>query len=201
MKATDILSNEHRVIEQVLNCLEKLVNIGARDQKLDTAAALTAIDFFRNFADRCHHDKEEVYLFPMMEKKGFSRESGPTGVMLYEHEQGRSYIRAMREAIDAIEKGDQSALQVFLHHAQSYIDLLRQHIHKEDHCLFSMADNAMNTDDQTYLLSMFDQVENEKVGENTHEKYIEIANQLADRYQVDRAKNNPETSSCSCHHA
>lgn len=201
MKPTDILSSEHRVIEQVLNCLEKMVEIGVHDQKLDTAAAAAAIDFFRNFADRCHHDKEETYLFPMMEKKGFSRDNGPTGVMLYEHEQGRAHVRGMKEAIDAIEKGNQNALQSFLNHAKSYIDLLRQHIQKEDHCLFSMANSSMNAEDQNYLLTMFDRVEKEEIGAGAHAKYHEIANRLADRYHVDRAKVSDETASCSCHHA
>ena len=78
MKPTEILSGEHRVIEQVLDCLERIAQ-RCRDEAVWTeASAMQALDFFRNFADRCHHGKEETHLFPAMEAKGFPRDAGPT---------------------------------------------------------------------------------------------------------------------------
>lgn len=46
------------------------------------------LNFFRVFADLCHHGKEEQYLFPALEAAGIPRESGPAGVMLAEHAEG-----------------------------------------------------------------------------------------------------------------
>ena len=106
MKPTDILSSEHRVIEQVLDCLDKMIQTCQTEHKFDKQSAKDAVDFFRNFADRCHHGKEEAHLFPAMEAKGFARDCGPTGVMIYEHEQGRKFVRGMAESIDAAAKGD-----------------------------------------------------------------------------------------------
>ena len=71
MKPTEILSGEHRIIEQVLDCLEKMAQNCAAGGRLDKPSAEQALDFFRNFADRCHHGKEETHLFPAMEAKGF----------------------------------------------------------------------------------------------------------------------------------
>jgi len=85
MRPTEILMQEHRVIEQVLDCLERMAQRVEAGDELDLESAKQAIDFFRNFADRCHHGKEEDCLFPLLEQKGFSREQGPTGVMLHEH--------------------------------------------------------------------------------------------------------------------
>ena len=70
MKPSDILKQEHRVIEQVLDCLEKMAGNGRRTARAMPVGA-QAIDFFRNFADRCHHGKEEAHFFPAMEAKGF----------------------------------------------------------------------------------------------------------------------------------
>jgi hemerythrin-like domain-containing protein len=84
MRATEILTHEHRVIEQVLGCLEAMGAEARAAGRLDGAAAQDAVAFFRNFADRCHHGKEEVHLFPALEAKGFPRDGGPTGVMLDE---------------------------------------------------------------------------------------------------------------------
>ena len=98
MRSTDILQNEHRVIEQVLGCLEKMA-AQAVEGKLDEPSAREALDFFQTFADGCHHHKEEDHLFPLMEAKGFPRHGGPTGVMLHEHEEGRRHVKAMRSAL------------------------------------------------------------------------------------------------------
>lgn len=93
MKPTDVLSNEHRVIEQVLDCLERMVEECRTSNSLEAQPARDAVRFFHTFADRCHHGKEEVHLFPAMEAKGFSRAEGPVGVMLREHEAGRGEPR------------------------------------------------------------------------------------------------------------
>ena len=191
MKPTEILSSEHRVIEQVLDCLDKIIAAAQHSHKLDGASATDAINFFRTFADQCHHGKEEAHLFPAMEAKGFSRESGPTGVMLAEHEQGRACVRQMREAITT------GTIQAFAETGRRFSVLLRQHIQKEDHCLFSMADNAFSAADQTTLLAKFEKVEAEEMGAGTHEKFLEIAEALAKKFGVAVHANHEHAG---CHH-
>ena len=66
MKATDILYEEHRIIMKVLECLQKIVAEAEENNKLNAGSASQAIDFFRNFADGCHHAKEEDRLFIVM---------------------------------------------------------------------------------------------------------------------------------------
>ena len=66
MLPTEVLQQEHRIIEQVLSCLEKLVEQARSGGGLDRSAASRAIEFFRTFADGCHHRKEDDFLFPMM---------------------------------------------------------------------------------------------------------------------------------------
>src|SRR5262245_63752201 len=115
MRATDILMDEHRVIEQVLNCLEKLADHCETGEKLDGASALEALEFFRNFADRCHHGKEEGHLFPLLEARGLSRNRGPTGAMLNEHEEGRLLTAAMARDVNRDQPSD------FAWHVRAYI--------------------------------------------------------------------------------
>lgn len=198
MKPTDILSSEHRVIEQVLKSLTPMVREAEANGRLDKEAARDAVAFFRMFADRCHHGKEEAHLFPAMEAKGFSADCGPTAVMRHEHELGRSHVGAMEAAIDAAAAGDRAALEQFAQHAQAYVAILEEHIRKEDHCLFSMADQAFTEKDQETLLAKFHKVEAEEMGEGTHERYLQIANALADRYGIARSVSHE--SCCACGH-
>ena len=184
MNPSDILKSEHRVIEQVLACLEKMSEECQQQGRLDRDPAREAVDFFRNFADGCHHGKEEEHYFPAMEAAGFPRQGGPTGVMIHEHEVGRRHIREMDATIDAAAEGRAEAVDRFVSHARDYVALLREHIAKEDHCLFTMADQALSADEQAALLSAFDRVETHEMGEGTHQRYLDLANELAGRYGV-----------------
>jgi hemerythrin-like domain-containing protein len=195
MKATDILMDEHRVIEQVLNCLEKLADRCEAGETLDSRSAVEALEFFRNFADRCHHGKEEGHLFPLLEARGFSRQGGPTGVMLHEHEEGRRLLAAMARAVE------RDTPREFVQHARAYVDLLREHIRKEDHCLFPMAAGILSGTDAESLAQRFEHVENAEMGEGTHEHYLELANTLADRLGAPRARVAPACAHACSHHS
>ena len=187
MKPTEILSKEHRIIEQVLACLEQMALEAAAKKRLDARSAQQTLEFFRVFADRCHHGKEEAHLFPMMEAKGFPHEDGPLMVMRSEHDEGRAHVRAMAAVVEAAGQGAPEAIEAFRLHAAAYIELLRAHIQKEDHRLFPMADRAFEEEDQKELLRRFERVEHDDIGAGAHEAWLEIANLLADRFDVPRA--------------
>src|SRR5512136_564460 len=109
MKATDILMDEHRVIERVLLALETAA------QRLEAGEAVRpgffrdAADFIRGFSDGCHQQKEEGGPFKERVAAGIPSAGGPINVMLSEHELGRAYTRAMREAALKLQAGEQAA--------------------------------------------------------------------------------------------
>lgn len=178
MKATDILMSEHRVIEKVIDSLQTAA------EQLDSGAQvrpgffLEAADFIKGFADGCHHRKEENVLFNAMSESGVPVQGGPIGVMLDEHELGRSYTQAMREAAQRLARGDESARPALVAAARSYAGLLRQHIAKEDGVLFPMAEQFIPTDQHEQLVEDFEHVEHEETGEGVHERYLALAEQL-----------------------
>lgn len=173
-RATELLSDEHRVIERVLGAVEKLAKgpVGVLEPWKK------ALEFIRGFADQCHHFKEEKVLFPAMESHGIPSEGGPVGMMLMEHEEGRSYVRAMTAAISLIEARNEAAKDTLLSSAQAYCRLLREHIQKEDDVLFRMADEVIAADEQKKLQMAFAQYEAEEMGAGAHEKYLKIAAEL-----------------------
>jgi hemerythrin-like domain-containing protein len=197
MKPTEILMSEHRVIEQVLDCLDAMVAECERTERLAEEPARQAIDFLRTFADQCHHGKEENQLFPMMEAHGYNPHAGPTEVMRVEHREGRALIGEMEDAIPGAVAGKRADCSRFRTSARTYSLLLRQHIEKEDQCLFPMADHALGDDDQAELARRFEQVEHLEIGEGVHEKYLEIADALATRYGV--CKSGAKVCGCSGH--
>lgn len=205
MYPTQILSSEHRVIEIVLDALERMAEKTLADGRLEKEPALEAIDFIRHFADGCHHAKEEGQLFPALFEKGFPREHGPVAVMLQEHEFGRAFVQGMDQAVPGASEGNAAAVQEFVSQARGYLNLLRAHIQKEDNILFPMADRALSDEDQHHLAEAFDRTETEEVGAGVHERYLKLAASLADRYGVSHAQldhiHSQGSSSCGhCHH-
>lgn len=178
MQATEILMQEHRVIEQVLNTLLSAAQEVEKGAAVRPSFFLDAADFIRGFADGCHHHKEEGVLFKMMETHGMPVEGGPVGVMLHEHELGRQFTRGMRAAAEKWEKGDESARAEVVENAAAYVALLRQHIVKEDQILFPMANRVIPVNEHAEVLSGFEHVEHEETGEGVHEKYLALADAL-----------------------
>ncbi len=178
MQATDILMEEHRVIERVLTSLEKAAIPLDNGEAVRPAFFIDAADFIKGFADGCHHKKEEGVLFTALVDAGMPKQVGPVGVMLSEHDQGRGYTRGMRAAAERLQAGDAAARADVVMNALGYVDLLRQHIRKEDAVLFPMAAQVIPQGQQAGLVDRFETIEHEETGEGTHEKYLALADAL-----------------------
>lgn len=178
MKPTDILMNEHRLIEHVLDALEIAADRLERTHAVRPGFFLEAADFLAGFADGCHHRKEEGVLFGAMRASSAPGGSGPIEVMLAEHEEGRALTRGLREAARRLEAGDASARGQVVSQARRYVALLHDHIAKEDDVLFPLADDLLSPERSATVLEGFDRVEREETGEGTHERFHALAEKL-----------------------
>lgn len=172
----DVLMEEHRVIERVLAALERMLDSGA----MDVGFVRQCLDFFRNFADGCHHAKEENALFPALERAGIPRLGGPVGVMLHEHTEGRQLLGIIADHLPAADVDKRAAYQVRAA-ARSYIGLLREHIAKEDNVLFVMADRVLAPDTQRAVLESFEELESAEGKAGEHERFLRLAEELEKR--------------------
>jgi len=141
------------------------------------------LDFFKGFVDRCHHSKEEDVLFPELERRGVSRQGGPIGVMLSEHEQGRGHVRELDASLGRLRDGDAGAAASIRELAVAYRHLLQQHIDKENHILFPLADRLLAEMDDK-LNEEFETIERERVGQGKHEAYHAMLRTLHGHYGV-----------------
>ena len=139
----ETLMNEHRIIERGLDSLDRLCAGLAPDDPKSRARLGELVRFFREYADRVHHAKEEDRLFIAMADHGFSPESGPVYVMLTEHETGRFHVSKLAEI--AADAGPLTSEEVdrVRKHGSEFSLLLRGHIQKEDNILFPMASQAL----------------------------------------------------------
>lgn len=177
MLATDILREEHRVIQRMLAVLEGVAGSIERGGQPSPAALTKALDFIRGFADACHHGKEEECLFPLLEARGVARQRGPIGIMLLEHEQGRTFVQAVAHALERYEQDDRAAGATIAENLRGYSQMLRSHILKENEVLFPLADRLLSDDDHKGLLEKFELVER-KLGEGVHQRYETLVAEL-----------------------
>ena len=168
MQATTILKQEHDVIERVLSMLDSVVAAARRGEEVPADFARWSIGFFRQFADGCHHHKEEEALFPLLVRRGLPKEGGPVGVMLSEHELGRQLIREMEAALDETPRNNAR----FADAAGQYVSLLRQHIWKENNVLFQMAERLLSREDDAQLLESYKQSVCQTHGRALHEQLV-----------------------------
>ncbi len=167
MKSVERLKSEHDLIERGLNLLEKAVARLEAEQSLPEDFPQWAPRFFQQFADQCHHAKEEDVFFPILKQRGIPEQGGPLGVMLHEHVLGRYCVGRMREASQA----QPFDARTFAEAARQYIPLLRQHIFKENNVLFRMAEQVMSEADDADVTDRFSQVEQERGLTGWHESF------------------------------
>jgi hemerythrin-like domain-containing protein len=177
-KATDNLIDDHTHIQKLMDVMERITNV--KDPDVEHLEFI--VQFIREFADGCHHAKEEGLLFPKLVDKGIPKEHGPIGMMLMEHDEGRSYVKGMADNIVLYKSGKKEALQAIFQNMTAYVILLRNHIAKENNVLFRMADQILTNEEQTRLLHQFGKAEEESTGKDKIDKYLAKVKELVDIY-------------------
>lgn len=179
-KPTDILRHEHMVIRMVLDAARREAEGIDQTRKVDAKRVGKLVDFFRNFADRCHHAKEEDHLFRRMQQRGLPAEGGPIEAMEREHEEARLHLGAICEALPKAARGEAPAVEAVRMHLRDYADMLAEHIDREDKVLYPTADRILTSEDQQALAEAFERVEAEEIGKGVHERYHQLAHELAE---------------------
>jgi hemerythrin-like domain-containing protein len=182
MKATDELKKEHQGIELMLRVLKAVADKLQRGQQIGNEHFDGIMEFLSIFVDKCHHGKEEEFLFPALEAAGVKRDGGPIGVMLNEHEQGRKLVVKLKNAVIRYTSGDKTAAATIQIVVDEYVALLTQHIEKENHILFTMADTKLDSIKDNELLEAFEQLERERIGPGKHEEFHALLHQLRDTH-------------------
>ncbi len=176
-KAIDELKHDHDAILSSLSILDAMIG------RLGTARAPTPADvqsflgFLKEFADKCHHGKEEGILFPALTAAGMPAEGGPVGVMLSEHAEGRELIKEMEAAVSS--GMDAQALSTA---ARGYAELLRAHIMKENNVLFPMAERMLPPGELDGIKARFTQHEETVIGHGRHEELHALLGTLKKTY-------------------
>jgi len=176
--ASKDLIDEHKAIQIALNILEKILERLEKNGEADYTDIISLLEFLKEFADKCHHGKEEDFLFPALEKAGVMKKGGPIGIMLMDHTMGRELIRKMQVSIlnNHVNKSE------FITAALAYVRNMRAHIEKENTVLFPMIDTRLSTSEQKELFENFENHEKKVIGEGRHEELHTLLDKFRTKY-------------------
>jgi Uncharacterized conserved protein len=181
MSAIKVLVVEHDYILKMIEVTKHILE--AEDSSsIHLEHVENIIDFIKNFADKYHHLKEEDILFIEMEKYGMSRENGPIGVMLYEHNEGRGFIKQAEEGLEQLKKGDSSAFAQVQENLLNYCNLLTNHIGKENNILYPMAERLLPESALGDMKERFENINISTLQNEYHDKYIKMVEEYGRIY-------------------
>jgi hemerythrin-like domain-containing protein len=180
MDAISMLMQEHQLILRALDGLDAFASevAGGLEGKAELGRFAR---FIREFADARHHGKEEDILFVAMVAAGFSRDSGPIGVMLTEHAAGRGHLAVMAEKSAQVAPWNAADRHRVVDAARAYAELLRSHIAKEDAILYPMA-QARLTEESLQKVNLACAAFEEKAVAAGGDALKELGRELVSRY-------------------
>jgi hemerythrin-like domain-containing protein len=180
MKATGILSKEHRAIEYLLAAMEMQAARLQSGAAVRTEFFLDALVFLREFVDERHARKEEETLLVVLMDAGSPKDSRPIAAILADHAKAREITRHIGKNAQIVLGGGDGARAGLARDAAEYVSLLSQHIRREEAELFPLAEQIIPAGAQAELDAEFERIENAYLEAGVHDKYYAIAEKLAD---------------------
>jgi len=159
---------EHRLIEQMVALLRGEIDRITSKKTVNVILVEQAVDFFRTYADRTHHGKEEEILFrDLAQKKMSPAHRKIMDELVREHIHGRELVRKLVEAKDLYVNGYAEALPHIARELKELVDFYPGHIEKEDKRFFFPCLDYFTQAEQERMLKEFHAFDRNMI----HEKY------------------------------
>jgi hemerythrin-like domain-containing protein len=171
---TRVMVEEHKLILRMVALLEKNTELLEKGRFRDWNFFLDAVDFIRHYADRFHHAKEEDVLFRALVANGMPEQNSPVAAMLMGHDQGRAHVCAMEDAAGRALEGETGQAALIIEHARGYVAMIREHIDKEDHILYPLAERVLPEEVRPAMVAAYRQAEGACSGlEERYQRLVE----------------------------
>lgn len=177
-KAIQDLRKEHEAILHVFDIMDKMLTTNTINEIIKLQYYSELVYFLRIFADKCHHGKEENYLFLELVKLGISNVDELIGALVEEHVQGRNFLALMNQFVESKD------IVQFNRYTVKYRDLMKEHIEKENTGLFNMADKLLDNEKQNEIYDNFERHEESVIGHGVHEELHSMIHRWAEDLEV-----------------
>ena len=171
MELIGLLMWEHRLIEKIITPLQQEQEYITKHKQAHPAKIIQIVDFFRTYADKFHHGKEEDILFKELAKKPLKPEHQKTmDELTEEHRYARQCVGQLMEATEKWSTGDQESLTTITDNLNKLIQLYPKHIEKEDKHFFHPIQNYFTKQERENLLQAGYRFDQEFTNKNYRER-------------------------------
>ena len=175
MKPIGSLMREHRLIERMVALMDNELDRIGEGNDVNPDFIEAAVDFFRSYADRTHHGKEEDILFRELGRKQLSPEHKKVmDELIAEHVSGRKTVASLNSAKMSYTQGNAGALEDIKACLQELVRFYPAHIEKEDKHFFYPSMEYFSRQEQDDMLEEFWEFDRKLI----HEKYQGIVKDL-----------------------
>lgn len=174
MSAFDQLNQEHKQIMRMLNIIDHTAEHIETGRPVPVEIVNDELTFIKDFAEDCHHAKEENVIFPAVESKMNKEQRDNLANLFYSHVIGRNYIKKARKNLNKAADGDENAAIEVAEDFKAYTSQLRDHIKKEN-VFLSEIKPLLNKKESSQLDDGCAEIE-KKIG--GHEHYLEMLDRL-----------------------
>ncbi len=165
------LMREHRRIERMVELMRRELKKAELKNRMDPDFIYATVDFFRMYADRCHHGKEEDILFRDLEKRELTSEHrAGMDDLINDHKIGRDLVKELLTANEAYVRNEEGAFERIVETLNKLIEFYPEHIEKEDKEFFYPCMEYFSADEKDAMLKEFWDFDKELI----HEKYERI---------------------------
>jgi hemerythrin-like domain-containing protein len=175
MKPIGPLMREHRLIERMISLISRELKQISETNKADLEFLVIVVDFFRTYADRTHHGKEESILFRELAKKQLSEEHKRImDELIKEHVFGRKLVSEMADAMESYNGSGANALKDIKACLEELIAFYPAHIEKEDKHFFYPCLEYLTKQEQDSMLQEFWGFDRKMI----HERYQRVVGEI-----------------------
>ncbi|MBZ0203720.1 MAG: hemerythrin domain-containing protein [Ignavibacteria bacterium] len=154
-KTLAVLYSEHEIIKSVIEFRERISSLSKSDPQKYKNIINELVNFFRNYADKFHHYKEEKLLFPLMCEKNEMLQESIVSEMLENHQDFRKLVNSIETEVNSDNFGESVSL------LSKYTEMLLDHIAVEDDELFQIAETLFDDNELEKLYFDFQDIDRE----------------------------------------
>ena len=182
MKPTEELMQEHKVINLMLSVLLNISESIKAKKVFYTNDVEKIVDFFLNYVDKYHRNKEEKVFYPGLLSIDTAVVNYPISSILEEHSTGKRYLNEIICCIENCKIGSTFSYEKIADCIKNYVHLIQNHIQKEENTLFPFANKALSVEMQNQISEQFNLIDTEFVFNGDSEKHDEIFNRMRIKY-------------------
>jgi rubredoxin/hemerythrin-like domain-containing protein len=183
-----LLMKEHRLIEELVSDLQLELTREKAKKTVNFPFLDLSIDFFRTYADHCHHGKEQNILFRELVKKPLSVEhSRIMNELIADHVYARKTVTELVDAKADFAQGVAVSIEKISGILERLVELYPKHIAKEDKLFFYQAMFYFSAEEQKKIMQEFWESDRQLI----HEKYqviVENASSMLQRPDLSKWK-------------